>query len=232
MVQVKALPVVLCVMGLLSETLCSSILKADVGDKASIWCRHGLADTGYISWFKHTCDSVPLLIGCKRFLPSAPSENCTFFTESERIVMSVYAKNTSLTITAVNVSDTGLYYCSFRKQDKMIFGTSTSLQVKGNIQISVDEAKGKRKTFAKGKEINTNRTLSEEKPTSSVSPPVSFMLIVGFSALGVILLSVLILILKHRKTHTGAQAEDNKVADSDMVNYSEILFSKKKNKGK
>ncbi|KAM9446519.1 uncharacterized protein Hap1MRO34_023059 isoform 2-T2 [Clarias gariepinus] len=208
MVQVKALPVVLCVFGLLLETLCSLILKADVGDKASIWCQHGLADTGYISWFKHTCDSVPLLIGCKRFLPSSPSENCTFFTESERIVMSVYAKNTSLTITAVNVSDTGLYYCSFRKQEKIIFGTSTSLQVK-----------------------DTNRTLSEEKPTSSDSPSVSFMLIVGFSALGVILLSVLILILKHKKTHTGAQAEDNKVADSDMVNYFAFNFSKRKSKG-
>ncbi|XP_053337236.1 uncharacterized protein LOC128509498 isoform X3 [Clarias gariepinus] len=181
MVQVKALPVVLCVMGLLSETLCSLILMADVGDKASIWCQHGLADTGYISWFKHTCDSVPLLIGCKRFLPSAPLENCTFFTESERIVMSVYAKNTSLTITAVNVSDTGLYYCSFRKQDKMIFGTSTSLQVK-----------------------DTNRTVTEEKATSSDYPAVFFMLTVGFIAVTVILLSVLIfIILKQRKTHTG-----------------------------
>ncbi|KAF5900164.1 putative immune-type receptor 12b precursor, partial [Clarias magur] len=55
-------------------------------------------------------------------------KNCHFFTESQRIVMSVYTKNSSLTITAVNVSDTGLYYCGYGEE--MIFSNSTSLHVK------------------------------------------------------------------------------------------------------
>ncbi|KAF4074688.1 hypothetical protein AMELA_G00242160, partial [Ameiurus melas] len=124
-----------------SETLCSLTLEAEAGDNVTIWCQHGLTDTGYIFWFKHTSDSVPLLLGCKKFRTSAPSENCYFFTESERIVMSVHGKSTSLTITAVTVSDTGLYYCSFMNLAKMIFSDSTSLQVKGvNKTFSEDKA--------------------------------------------------------------------------------------------
>ncbi|XP_034155193.2 uncharacterized protein LOC117595961 [Pangasianodon hypophthalmus] len=135
MVQFLTLHVFLCAMGLLSETLCSLTLEAEAGDNVTIWCQHDLTDPGYIYWFKHTSDSVPLLLGCKKFRTSAPSQSCYFFTESERIVMSVHGKNTSLTVTAVNVSDTGLYYCSF--SDKMIFSNSTSLQVKGSNSSAV-----------------------------------------------------------------------------------------------
>ncbi|KAF5897368.1 putative immune-type receptor 12b precursor, partial [Clarias magur] len=98
---------------LFSETLCSLTLEAEAGDKVTIWCEFNPNVANYIFWFKHMSDSVPLLLGCKWFTTSDPSVDCTFFTESERIVMSVHDKNTSLTITAVNVSDTGLYYCSY-----------------------------------------------------------------------------------------------------------------------
>ncbi|KAL6466079.1 hypothetical protein MHYP_G00262120 [Metynnis hypsauchen] len=36
----------------------------------------------------------------------------------------------SLTITAVNLSDTGLYYCSTLEEKKMIFSTATHLQIR------------------------------------------------------------------------------------------------------
>ncbi|KAF5881160.1 Ig kappa chain V19-17-like, partial [Clarias magur] len=88
------------------------------------------------------------------------AKNCYFSKENKRIVMSVYNKNTSLTITAVNVSDTGLYYCGYGKIKHMKH--------------------------------------TEEKETGSDSPAVFFMT-VGFSALTVILLGVLIFILKQRK---------------------------------
>ncbi|KAF5890962.1 putative immune-type receptor 12a precursor, partial [Clarias magur] len=42
--------------------------------------------------------------------------------------MSVYDTNTSLTITAVNVSDSGLYYCGYGRE--MILSNLTSLHVK------------------------------------------------------------------------------------------------------
>ncbi|KAI5088490.1 hypothetical protein C0J45_22033 [Silurus meridionalis] len=130
---------------LLSETLCSSILEAEVGDDVTIWCKHELKHTDQIFWFKHTNDSVPLLLGCKQISMSAPSQNCYFFTESNRMVMSVQGENTSLTITAVNVSDTGLYYCSSIRLDQIIFGNSTSLRVEESnktLSNDVDRAKG------------------------------------------------------------------------------------------
>ncbi|KAF5893603.1 putative immune-type receptor 12a precursor, partial [Clarias magur] len=113
---------------LLLETLCSLTLEAEVGDGVTIWCQRDPTISGsLIFWYKQLKDSVPHLIGCKQ--PS-PLQKCYFFTETERIVTSVHEKNTSLTITAVNVSDTGLYYCSYMELDVMIFSTSTSLQVK------------------------------------------------------------------------------------------------------
>nr|NP_001187169.1 novel immune-type receptor 12a precursor [Ictalurus punctatus]ABP02017.1 novel immune-type receptor 12a [Ictalurus punctatus] len=135
MVHFTTLPLFLCTVGLISETLCSLTLEAEAGDNVTIWCQHGLTNADKIFWFKQTCGSVPLLLGCKQFRTSAPSPTCYFFTESERIVMSVHGKNTSLTITAVNVSDTGLYYCSF--SDQMIFRNSTSLQVKVSVSSGV-----------------------------------------------------------------------------------------------
>ncbi|KAK3513972.1 hypothetical protein QTP70_000318, partial [Hemibagrus guttatus] len=84
MLQFNTLSVFLCVMGFLSETLSSLTLEAEAGDNVTIWCQHDLKRPEKIFWFKHTSDSVPLLLGCKRFLTSAPSENCMFF--SERIV--------------------------------------------------------------------------------------------------------------------------------------------------
>ncbi|KAF5889867.1 Ig kappa chain V19-17-like [Clarias magur] len=131
MVQVKALHVFLCVMGLLSETLCSLTLEAEVGDKVTIWCQHDLSVSGYVFWYKHQSDSVPLLLGCKKIMTSTQSVACHFFTESERVVMSVHGKNTSLTITAVNPSDAGLYYCSYVELNQVNFSNSTSLHVKG-----------------------------------------------------------------------------------------------------
>ncbi|KAF5900157.1 Ig kappa chain V19-17-like, partial [Clarias magur] len=176
MILLKTLPF-LCVMGLFSETLCFLTLEAEAGDKVTIWCEHDPTVANYISWFKHTSDSVPLRLGCEQVFKKSPAKNCYFFTESERIVMSVYDKNTSLTITAVNVSDTGLYYCGY--SEEIIFSNSTFLHVKGK-----------------------NVNISEDKARDSDSHPVLFLMTVVFGALTVILLSILIfIIVKYRKTH-------------------------------
>ncbi|KAM9447185.1 uncharacterized protein Hap1MRO34_023631 [Clarias gariepinus] len=193
MAEFETLHVFLFVLGLLSETLCSLILEAEPGDKVTIWCEHHLTDTGYISWFKHSTDSVPLLLECKKFRASAPAETCYFFTESERIVMSVYGKNTSLTITAVNVSDTGLYYCGTMKLVKMTFSTSTSLQVKDTFNRGVNTSG-----------VNT-RTFLKDKATGSDSSAVFFWLNVITVLMIVTLLGVLTLgILKYKRLHRGS----------------------------
>ncbi|KAF5900166.1 putative immune-type receptor 12b precursor, partial [Clarias magur] len=120
---------------LLSDSQCSLTLEVEAGEKVTIWCEFNPNVANYIFWVKHTSDSVPLRLACKRFFEMSPAKTCHFFTDSQRIVMSVYGKNTSLTITAVDVSDTGLYYCSYN--DRMIFNNPTSLHVNGkNINIS------------------------------------------------------------------------------------------------
>ncbi|XP_060763822.1 uncharacterized protein LOC132872769 isoform X1 [Neoarius graeffei] len=209
MLQFMTLPLSLFMAGLLSETLCSSTVEVEAGDKATVWCQHELIFSGSIFWYKHTCDSVPLLLGCKQFLASSPLNNCELFTESERIVMSVHEKNTSLTITAVNVSDTGLYYCSFTKRVIMAFSNSTFLHVKD------------------GNQTNKN----SERTKGSVSSPVFFVLTVVFGAVTVILLSVLIFfILKHRETHRGVYADkhDDEEQEADSVNYAALQVSQRK----
>ncbi|XP_026995585.2 uncharacterized protein LOC113638513 [Tachysurus fulvidraco] len=206
MVQIMTLPLFLCITGLLSETQNSLTLEAEAGDNVTIWCQHDLKLPDTIFWFKHMSDSVPLLLGCKKFFPSASSESCYFFSESERIVMSVHGSKTSLKITAVNVSDTGLYYCSFT--EKMIFSNSTYLQLKTG-----------------------NKTLSiSDRSEGSVSPAVFFIMTVVFGSVTVFLLGVLIIILKHRKTHTGDITDGHDDEERDSVNYAALQFSKKKTK--
>ncbi|KAI5630202.1 putative immune-type receptor 11b precursor [Silurus asotus] len=166
-------------MGLFSETLCSFLLEAEVGESVTIWCQHGQTRTNSIFWFKHTTDSVPLLVGCKKFRTSAPSQSCYFFNNTERLVMSVQPENTSLTITALNISDTGLYYCSSMESNILTFRNWTYLHVKG---------------------VNKTQGYS----CSSVI----FMLNTVFGSVVVILLGVLIFILlKHRNTHGGGKAD-------------------------
>ncbi|XP_053337547.1 uncharacterized protein LOC128509738 [Clarias gariepinus] len=194
--------------GLLSDTLCSLTLEAEAGDKVTVWCQHNLTRTGYIYWFKHTSDSVPLLIGCKQFFTSAPSETCYFFTESERIVTAVHDKNTSLTITAVNVSDTGLYYCIYMEKNQIPFSDSVYLRVKG---------------------VNKTLTKITDRANGSDCPAVSFMLTAVFGAVIVIviLLSVLIfIILKHK----GHEASKNKDPEADSEHFAALHLPKKKNK--
>ncbi|XP_017306871.1 uncharacterized protein LOC108255439 isoform X2 [Ictalurus punctatus] len=205
MVHFTTLPLFLCTVGFISETLCSLTLEAEAGDNVTIWCQHDLKHPDKIFWFKHTSGSVPLLLGCKQFFTSAPSENCYFFTESERIVMSVHGKNTSLTITAVNVSDTGLYYCSFRQLDQMNFSNSTSLQVKGIFPV------------LQGPDCSSE----------------FFILNAVFGAVIVILLGVLIfIILKHRKTHRDENTDrlDNEEQEPDSMNYAGLQITNKKTK--
>ncbi|KAF5891946.1 Ig kappa chain V19-17-like [Clarias magur] len=110
--------------------------------------------------------------------------------------MSVQGKKTSLTITAVNVSDTGLYYCGYMEQNRIAYSDSVYLRVKG-----------------------LNKTLSKitERAEGSDYPAVFFMLTVVFAAATVILLSVLIIKLKDGKTDTG-QWKQSLVLNNDAEN--------------
>ncbi|KAM9446992.1 uncharacterized protein Hap1MRO34_023444 isoform 1-T1 [Clarias gariepinus] len=201
----------LVVMGLLSENLCSSSLEADPGDNVTLWCQHELDHAGYIFWFYQdlstaalSTTSVPALIGCRHFKMSSPAHVCYFYSGRERMVMSVQGKNTSLTITAVNVSDTGLYYCGFMQLNQISFSNSSYLRMKGGNETLP-------------KSTDTTPVLLPGSDTSSVF----FILNVAFSSATLILFCVLIfLTLMYRTTH--------KVDNPEATNTSNLVQTNRK----
>ena len=134
--------VVCCVSGVLSVCLSSQAgltVEAEPGDDVTLWCQHSLTKSDYIFWCKHTNNSVPVYIACKYYTSSSSSSSkpCIFITGSDRSVMRVDSMNSSLTITAVNHSDSGLYYCSTQKDKYMIYSTATYLQIRGNVSYFI-----------------------------------------------------------------------------------------------
>uniref|UniRef100_A0A4W4G6J9 Ig-like domain-containing protein n=1 Tax=Electrophorus electricus TaxID=8005 RepID=A0A4W4G6J9_ELEEL len=107
------------------------ILVAEPGDDVTIWYQREKTTATYVYWFKHTDSSVPFYVGCQFYSIFSPPSLCYFGNQSKRMVMSVNSQNTSLTITAVNHTDTGLYYCGIMQSIHISFSNETYLQVKG-----------------------------------------------------------------------------------------------------
>uniref|UniRef100_A0AAY5EAN3 Ig-like domain-containing protein n=1 Tax=Electrophorus electricus TaxID=8005 RepID=A0AAY5EAN3_ELEEL len=113
-------------------------LVAESGDDVTLWCQHNLMELTYIYWFKHTNHSVPGCVACHLYIKYSElrpcSESSTFVNQSKRIVMTVNSQNISLTITAVNHIDSGLYYCGIQQNIDISFSSATYLQVTGDFQ--------------------------------------------------------------------------------------------------
>ncbi|XP_035381836.1 uncharacterized protein LOC118241295 [Electrophorus electricus] len=183
------------------------ILVAEPGDDVTLWYQHEQTTPTYISWFKHTDSSVPVYISCQYFRNNSASSHCSFVNQSKRTVMSVNSQYTSLTITAVNPTDSGLYYCGIRRGSQISFSNATYLQVRARIE-----------TPSKGS--------SEEALWSS---DVFFMLTAVFTGVILVLISVLLFMLKKKKQHsdeTDCKVEQkNKEKNSS---YAALKFSDKK----
>uniref|UniRef100_A0A8B9HCB9 Ig-like domain-containing protein n=1 Tax=Astyanax mexicanus TaxID=7994 RepID=A0A8B9HCB9_ASTMX len=116
---------------LLAVSVCSQAgVEVVAGDNITLWCRHGLSESDYLFWCKHTNNSVPVYIACRYYSLTLRPNPCRFITENERVEMMVNSENSSLTIRSVNVSDSGLYYCSSLYQKYMIYSHSTYLQIR------------------------------------------------------------------------------------------------------
>uniref|UniRef100_A0A4W4G703 Ig-like domain-containing protein n=1 Tax=Electrophorus electricus TaxID=8005 RepID=A0A4W4G703_ELEEL len=110
-----------CISVLISLFHATLILVAEPGDDVTLWYQHEQTTPTYISWFKHTDSSVPVYISCQYFRNNSASSHCSFVNQSKRTVMSVNSQYTSLTITAVNPTDSGLYYCGIRRGSQISF---------------------------------------------------------------------------------------------------------------
>uniref|UniRef100_A0A3B4EDK5 Ig-like domain-containing protein n=1 Tax=Pygocentrus nattereri TaxID=42514 RepID=A0A3B4EDK5_PYGNA len=130
---------VLCVSGVLSVSLSSQAgltVEAEPGDDVTLWCKHSLTKSAHLFWCKHTNNSVSVYIACRYYSLTLSPHPCFFIPESKRSVMGVNSTFSSLTITAVNLSDSGLYYCSTLRDRYMIFSNTTHLQIRERSRIS------------------------------------------------------------------------------------------------
>ncbi|KAL6466072.1 hypothetical protein MHYP_G00262050 [Metynnis hypsauchen] len=122
--------------------------------------------------------------------------------------MRVNSTFSSLTITAVTHSDSGLYYCSTLEGKYMTFSNTTYLQIKEGISsLAPDE--------------------SEEVGYKS---DVFFMLTVVFGVVTVVqtILMIVQCIRKQRREDSTARVkEENEDQDGEAVNYAALTFNKK-----
>uniref|UniRef100_A0A3B4EBN5 Ig-like domain-containing protein n=1 Tax=Pygocentrus nattereri TaxID=42514 RepID=A0A3B4EBN5_PYGNA len=140
----SAMALLLCGVGVLSVSLSSQAgltVEAEPGDDVTLWCQYSLSLSGYIFWFKQTNNSAPDRIACRYYSSSSSSSNsCFFIPESNRSVMRVNSTFSSLTITAVTLSDSGLYYCFIQKEQFMTFSTTTRLQIRERNNVTSKKA--------------------------------------------------------------------------------------------
>uniref|UniRef100_A0AAY5EJ46 Ig-like domain-containing protein n=1 Tax=Electrophorus electricus TaxID=8005 RepID=A0AAY5EJ46_ELEEL len=149
-------------------------LILEPGANVTIWCQHNQMEPAYIYWFKHTNRSVPDQLDCQFYQKYSSTSSCNSVNQSDQVVMSVNSQNTSLTIAAVNHTDSGLYYCGVWQSNRISFRNAIHLQVRGGFSVFIVLL------------INY----------------VFFMLTVVFVGVIVILVSVLLVMLKRRK-HRG-----------------------------
>ncbi|XP_076855076.1 uncharacterized protein LOC143510007 [Brachyhypopomus gauderio] len=166
------------------------ILVVEPGDDVTIWYHYNLTQPAYIYWFKHTDSSVPQQLQCQIYKKYYATSPCNVVIQNNHISMSVNSQNTSLTITAVNHTNTGLYYCGIW-QSNIFFSNATHLQVRDQ----------------------------DGKPSKNSTEGVFFTLTVVFGAAIVILIIVLIIPKRRKHTDTGSTVtKDSNYADLQFSN--------------
>uniref|UniRef100_A0A672MC63 Ig-like domain-containing protein n=1 Tax=Sinocyclocheilus grahami TaxID=75366 RepID=A0A672MC63_SINGR len=175
------------------------------GDNVTIWCKHTSNTGKYIHWFKQKNGAVPLSI-VYMMLPYELEVKATYLNgfQPDRLVMSLNSKNSSLRISNVEISDSGLYYCGWQNW-VMTFGVGTQLDIKGNTFFSTS-------------------TISTRDCSENIFYKLTFIFGGIFFILIIILLTTLIIKRKDRNT----QGKGNSEPHSSV--YAALQFSKHKSR--
>ncbi|XP_026072723.1 uncharacterized protein LOC113052528 isoform X2 [Carassius auratus] len=106
-------------------------IQTHSGQRVTMWCSHNIHVSGYLYWFKQSDGAVPVTIVRMLYTESLRKVEPTYFNNftKDHLVMDLFNKVTTLTITQVKMSDSGFYFCGATGYD-MKFGNGTRLEVK------------------------------------------------------------------------------------------------------
>ncbi|XP_064787643.1 uncharacterized protein LOC135510555 [Oncorhynchus masou masou] len=201
----------------LTRVVCVSpppLMVVHSGENVTLQCINVLKTHGHVGWFKQVNGSEPLCItSIWSSLPTVQHQN-GFQDNHMKMVMTNIT--IFLTITEVEVADSGLYFCGMI--DKyFIFTNATVLKVQGHKDYDKD---------------STELYGEEEDETMNL-----FLLVVILGVVtAVILIIILILVLKGRRDanrlNTGPdsqrQLQNDQNQDPDALNYAALNFTSKK----
>ncbi|XP_052458582.1 uncharacterized protein LOC128017303 isoform X1 [Carassius gibelio] len=134
MLHISAVALFLFEMGLLRVMFSTASTQTHPGQRVTMWCSHNIHVSGYLYWFKQSDDAVPITIVYMLYTESLRKVEPTYFNNftKDHLVMDLFNKVTTLTITQVKMSDSGFYFCGTTDYD-VKFGNGTRLEVKGNV---------------------------------------------------------------------------------------------------
>nr|XP_023683077.1 uncharacterized protein LOC111851934 isoform X1 [Paramormyrops kingsleyae] len=189
------------------------------GENVTLLCTNIMKNEGFVAWFRQANRSVPLCI----LSTYSTSGNVLYYNgaTAEHTKMTVTKNNISLRITAVDLYDTGLYFCGMWVETSMIFVNATFLHIRGNIPEEDDLHRELPKYDNVGKE-------------TSLFP---VLVIVGIVAI-IQLLVIVILVVRGRlqdrnkdsKGNSIQQIQDEQNQDPHLVNYAALDFTRHKMK--
>ncbi|XP_048041398.1 uncharacterized protein LOC125265308 isoform X2 [Megalobrama amblycephala] len=235
MVHLIISALLICGMGLLTVVKSSQTanISARPGDNVTIWCQHTAKPAEYIHWFKQTNSAVPLIIVYVMITHQLKKLQIKYLSgfQSDRLVMSLNTKNTSLRILNVDISDSGLYYCGWDSWG-ITFGDGTHLDIKDHLIYC---AESECVTSLQNETEISNKDLTESPiSTQDCSENIFYKLTFIFGVIIVILIIILVLIviIKIQSRKTQGKDADRHVTqhheEPHSTLYAALQFSKQK----
>ncbi|XP_052458587.1 uncharacterized protein LOC128017306 [Carassius gibelio] len=248
MLHILAAALLLFETGLLRVMFSTASIQTHPGQRVTMWCSHNIHVSGYLSWFKQSDDAVPITIVRMLYTESLRKVEPTYFNNftKDHLVMDLFNKVTTLTITQVKMSDSGFYFCGATGYD-MKFGNGTRLEVKAHVEehhnlntiVNPTMINDLPAVFITEKNYTgTSKKDHEQSPVSEeCSRDIYFKLTLLFG--GIISFTCIVSLIlgiirehrrqKHKKVaECQAQQQDDK--ENDSVEYAAVYFSKQRPK--
>ncbi|KAK9972285.1 hypothetical protein ABG768_025606 [Culter alburnus] len=228
MVYIIISALLICGMGLLTVVKSSQTanISARPGDNVTIWCQHTAKTGKYIHWFKQTTSAVPLSIVYVMITYQLKELQIKYLNgfQSDRLVMSLNTKNTSLRILNVDVSDSGLYYCGWNSWG-ITFGDGTHLDIKESECVTSLQ----NETEISNKDLKES-PISTRDCTENIFYKLTFIFGVIIGILIIVLVLIVIIKIQSRKTQ-GKDADRHVTQHHEEPHstlYAALQFSKQK----